>query len=80
MLTQYIQAAMNHATYELLDDQTFYGEIPVCPGVYASARTLEACRVELQAVLEGWMILGLSRNDEFPAIDQITLDAHKTAA
>ena len=80
MLTQYIQAAMNRAAYELLDDQTFYGEIPVCPGVYANARTLEVCRAELQAVLEGWIILGLSRGDEFPAIDQFTLDVHQTAA
>ena len=31
MLTQYIQAAMHRATYELLEDGTFYGEIPDFP-------------------------------------------------
>ena len=49
MLTQYIQAAMQQAKYEIFpDDGTFYGEIPICEGVYANAATLEACRAELQ--------------------------------
>ena len=41
MLVKYIQAALRHAKYELLaDDGSFYGEIPVCNGVYANAATL----------------------------------------
>jgi len=28
MLTEYINAAMKQATYEILSDGTFYGEIP----------------------------------------------------
>ncbi len=53
MLTEYIRAAMRLAHYEILeDDGSFYGEIPGIPGVYANATTLEACRDELQEVLE----------------------------
>lgn len=49
MLTEYIATAMRQATYEILpDDGTFYGEIPLCQGVWANAATLEACRDELQ--------------------------------
>jgi predicted RNase H-like HicB family nuclease len=59
MLTKYICAAMHKATYEILSDGSFYGEIPGFQGVYANAKTLEACREEFQEVLEGWMILGL---------------------
>lgn len=59
MLTAYIQAAMRHAHYELLDDSTFYGEIPGFQGVFANADTLEVCREQLQEVLEGWIVLGL---------------------
>jgi hypothetical protein len=59
MLTSYIQAAMRHATYEILPDRTFYGEIAGFAGVYASAPTLEQCRDQLQEVLEGWIVLGL---------------------
>jgi predicted RNase H-like HicB family nuclease len=59
MLTEYIRAAMHRATYEILSDGTFYGEIPGFQGVYANAETLADCRDQLQEVLEGWIVLGL---------------------
>lgn len=75
MLTDYIKAAMRQATYEMLpDDEGYFGKIPPCPGVWANAPTLEACRDELQEVLEGWIIVGLRHNDPFPEIDGIALD------
>jgi predicted RNase H-like HicB family nuclease len=74
MLIKYIEAAMHRATYELLeDDKTFYGRIPECQGVWANAQTLEACRDQLQEVLEGWIILGLRLGHTLPAINQIDL-------
>lgn len=74
MLIKYIEAAMHRATYELLeDDQTFYGRIPECQGVWANAQTLEACRDQLQEVLEGWIILGLRLGHTLPAINRIDL-------
>ena len=75
MLTEYIQAAMRHATYEILPDGTFYGEIPDCQGVYANARSLEACREELQEVLEGWIVLGRRLGHILPTVDGIALTA-----
>ncbi|WP_431191244.1 hypothetical protein [Leptolyngbya subtilissima] len=33
MLTRYIQTAMHEATYKLLENGTFHGEIPACKGV-----------------------------------------------
>ncbi|MFN7661344.1 MAG: type II toxin-antitoxin system HicB family antitoxin, partial [Dolichospermum sp.] len=44
MLTNYIQAALNRAKYELLDDGTFYAEVPELQGLYANAPTMENCR------------------------------------
>jgi len=56
MLTNYIRAALRQAKYEILsDDNTYYGEIPEFEGVYANADTLEACREELEEVLEEWI-------------------------
>jgi len=69
MLTRYIQTAMHQAVYELLDNNTFYGEIPSCPGVLSSANTLEACREELQSVLEEWLILGLRLGHTLPVLN-----------
>lgn len=74
MLTTYIQAAMRHAHYEILADNTYYGEIPGFQGVYANAPTLEECRQELQDVLEGWLILGLRLGHSLPEVDGLTLN------
>ena len=74
MLTDYIQAAMRQATYEILeDDGTYYWHIPACQGVWANAPTLEACREELQEVLEGWIALGLSMHHPIPPIDGVEI-------
>lgn len=63
MLTTYLKEAMKKARYEILqDDKTFYGEIPGFDGVYANAKTLEACRDELEEVLEEWILFRISRN------------------
>ena len=64
MLTRYIQAAMRNAQYEMLDDKTFYGSIRGFEAVWANESTLEACRQELQDVLEVWILLGVSLNHD----------------
>jgi predicted RNase H-like HicB family nuclease len=74
MLSNYIQAAMRQAEYEILtDDSSLYGQIPEFQGVWANAPTLEACREELQEVLEGWIILGLRNGHTLPVIDGMNL-------
>ncbi len=80
MLTKYIQTAMHQATYELLEDGTFYGEIAGLQGVYANAKTLEACRDLLQEVLEGWIILGLRLQHQLPIINNIDLNSQPEVA
>ncbi len=69
MFADYVQAAMRHATYEILSDKTFYGSIPGFQGVWANADTLEACRDELADVLEGWLLLRIADHLELPEVD-----------
>jgi len=79
MLTEYIRAAMKKARYEILpDDNSFYGEIPGFDGVYANADTLEACRDELEEVLEEWIFFRISRNLPLPVVDGIELAIRET--
>lgn len=78
MLTEYIEAAMRHAKYEIFPDKTFYGEIPECPGVCANEVTLEECRTTLQEVLEGWISVRV-HNLDIPVIDGIELEVTATA-
>ena len=73
MLTAYIDAAMRNSKYKILGDGTFYGEIPPLQGVWANADTLEECRIELQSVLEGWIILGLQFGDQLPEVNGVSL-------
>ena len=81
MLITYIQTAMRKAKYEILpDDGTYYGEIPGFAGVWANESTLEACREELQEVLEGWIVLGLRMGHTLPIVDGIDLLAEVETA
>ena len=81
MLTDYIQAALQHAKYEILeDDRSFYGEIPECQGVYANSATLEGCRNELSEVLEEWIFCRIHKNLHIPAIDGIQLEVKEELA
>ncbi len=74
MLSQYIQAAMRNAKYEILsDDGSFYGEIPDFQGVWANAETLEDCRDELAEVLEEWIFLHLADNTPLPVVNGLKL-------
>ncbi len=60
MLRDDIQAAMGKAHYEILsDDSTLFGEVPGFKGVWANAKTLGACRNQLEEVLEEWILLHL---------------------
>jgi predicted RNase H-like HicB family nuclease len=69
MLTEYIQSALKRATYQILEDGTFYAEIPELKGLYANALTLENCRDELKESLEEWIVLGLQLGHNIPEMD-----------
>jgi len=36
ILTAFVETAMHEARYKMLEDGTFFGEIPSCPGVWAN--------------------------------------------
>jgi predicted RNase H-like HicB family nuclease len=81
MILAYINEAMKRAKYKILDDDTFFGEVPGLQGVWADADTLEECRQELQEVLEGWLILKLRDNDnDIPVLGGISLAREKERA
>ena len=80
MLTAYIRAAMRQARYEIVeDDGSFYGHIPSVPGVWANAKTLEACREELESVLEGWALGGVADHSPIPELDGNRIEVREVA-
>jgi predicted RNase H-like HicB family nuclease len=74
MLTEYLEAAVRRANYEILpDDNTFYGDIPGFEGVFANGDNLETCRSQLKEVLEEWILLSISRHLPLPIVDGMDL-------
>ena len=77
MITDYIEKAMEKAVYEKLEDGTYWGEIPICPGTNACKPTLAECQKELREVLEEWILISLQDGDELPIIEGINLNRKK---
>jgi predicted RNase H-like HicB family nuclease len=81
MLTEYLNAAVRHAVYQPLPEEgDYYGEIPVCPGVFATAKSVEECRSELLSVLEDWIVFRIHRHLSLPVIDGLELSVQEEAA
>ena len=79
MLTDYIQRAMRHAHYEIMENGRFFGSIPACRGAWGEGDTLEECRDELAEALESWIIAGLRHGDTLPVIDGVDLNVNEHA-
>ena len=80
MLTSYIRAAMHQARYEIVeDDGSFCGEIPAIRGIWANAKTLEACREELESVLECWVLVSTADHSPIPEIGGNRLEIREVA-
>ena len=66
MLTDFFIKKLGIAKYKILSDGTYFGEIPGLRGVWANAKTLENCRLELQEVLEEWVVFSLKKDKKIP--------------
>ena len=74
MLIEYINKAMSEAVYDKLEDGSFSGKIPQCPGVISFGETLYRCEQELRSSLEGWLIVKIRHDDNLPVIGKINLN------
>ncbi len=75
MLADYIERAMELATYEIVEeDGTYWGEIPLLQGVWANHLTLEGCRQQLREALSDWLALRLRLGLSIPVIEGIDLN------
>jgi predicted RNase H-like HicB family nuclease len=74
VLTDYLEQALAQAIYDKLEDGSFAGRIPVCPGVVAFGASLSECEHELRSTLEEWILLGLKLGHPLPVIGGIDLN------
>ncbi len=74
VLSEYVELAMRDAVYDKLEDASFSGRIPSCPGVLSFAPTLKECEEELRSTLEDWVLVGLKLRHRLPVIGNIDLN------
>jgi predicted RNase H-like HicB family nuclease len=72
VIREYIQEALERATYELINNprEPYYAEVPELAGVWATGETLEQCRRNLADVIEGWLLLRLRRGLDIPPLGE----------
>jgi predicted RNase H-like HicB family nuclease len=81
MISEYLQAALERAHYEIIEDEEpYYGEVPELAGVWATGKTLEQCRKNLAEVIEGWILLRLSRGMTIPPLGDTWIELPKEVA
>ena len=80
MLSEYISKALEKARYKVLEDETWFAEIPDFEGVWANAATVEECRHELVEVLEEWLVLKIRDRDSIPEIEGIGIQIKEVLA
>jgi len=74
VLSDYLEQALAQAVYDKLEDGSFAGRIPACPGVVAFGASLSECEHELRSTLEEWILLGLKLGHPLPVIGGIDLN------
>jgi len=78
MIHEYIQAALELAHYEMIEDEEpYYGEIETLTGIWATGRTLEECRRNLAATIEGWILVCNRQNIEILPIIGLSINPVK---
>lgn len=66
ILSDYLSAAMERATFAALEDDSFAGRIAGCDGLVVLGDTIEECRDELRSTLDDWVLLGLKLGHPLP--------------
>ena len=74
VLSDYVEKAMAHASYEKMEDGTYAGRIPSCKGVLAFGNSLRKCEQELRSTLEDWILVGLKLGHRLPVIGGVDLN------
>ena len=74
MLTQYIQAALDAAHYEMIEDEEpFYAEVPGLEGLWATGKTLEECRKNLSDSIEDWLLFSVAKGLPIPPMEGVNI-------
>lgn len=68
MVSEYIQAALELAEYDTLEDGSYVATVEGLRGVIAIGDSIEECRRDLIEVIEGWIALRMRFGAKIPMI------------
>jgi len=75
LLDRYVLNAVRVASVELIEDGSYFAEIPGVPGVWADGNSESAVCRELDAALRAWLDLKIKHEDhDIPVIAGIDLN------
>jgi predicted RNase H-like HicB family nuclease len=77
MFSEYIQAALERAEYDTLEDGSYVATVPGLQGVIAVGGTFEECRKDLIEVIEEWIVARLQWGYPIPPIGGHTIESSK---
>jgi predicted RNase H-like HicB family nuclease len=69
----FLDAAMDHATYEKTEDGEWFASIPGFAGLWATGATIEATRKDLLEALDGWIEVTIKTGNRVPDIGGVSL-------
>ncbi len=74
MIRAYIGEAMRRAHYEIIEDEEpYYGEVSECPGLWATGKTLEKCRQNLEDALDDWLYIHIAKGIPIPPVGEVEI-------
>ena len=69
MLLEYIQAALDSAHYEIIqDEEPFYGQVPSLEGGWATGKALKEYRQNLDEAIEDWVLFSIAKGFSISAL------------
>jgi predicted RNase H-like HicB family nuclease len=77
MIRSYLDAALSRALYTKFEDGSYGAEVRGLRGVIATGSTLEACRKELEEVIEEWVLVRVARGLRIPALGTARIRVRK---
>ena len=70
---RYLEAAMDHAEYEKMEDGGWFASIPGLAGLWATGRSIEATRKDLYEALDGWIEVTVKSGNRVPDVAGVSL-------
>jgi len=77
MFSEYIQAALDRAEYDTLEDGSFVATVSGLQGVIAVRNSFEECRKDLIEVIEEWIVARIQWGYPIPPIAGHTIESSK---